>query len=133
MTQRFISIRRTRNCYHINLVELLDERRGHGLQINIYPNRIEIYGFGDGFPSSINMFQSKGVWHWSTLDGEDVVRILRNNRISTCEDIAQLLYTIVSMSNDPILIAFTEKFIRRYSMHGEVICANLSFSAEDGT
>ncbi|MEL9940575.1 MAG: hypothetical protein QW348_05885 [Ignisphaera sp.] len=127
MNKRLISIRKHGDCCDINLIEFLDSKRCHGLEIKVSPSgTVEIYGFGNGFPSPINMFQSNGKWHWATIKYENVPKVLKNNL--SCEDVAYHLYTVVSMSKDPILISFAEKFVKPYSMHGRVQCIGIEFT-----
>ncbi|MEM0027672.1 MAG: hypothetical protein QXD38_07070 [Ignisphaera sp.] len=127
MNKRLISIRRHENGYDINLIEFLDSKRCHGIQIRVSSsNTVEIYGFDDGFPSPINMFQSSGRWHWATIKYGNALKIMKNN--PSCEDLAYHLYTVVSMSKDPVLISFAEKFVKPYSMHGRVQCLDIEFT-----
>jgi len=128
VSQKIISIKRCENGCEINLIEFFDESRGHGLRIKVSPsNRVEIYGFGNGFPSHINMFQSDGIWHWATIEDGNIERLLKMYT-NTCEDVAKIVYTVVSMTKDPVLTIFAEKFVKRYSMHGMVHCIDIEFT-----
>ncbi|MCC6045774.1 MAG: hypothetical protein LM572_03250 [Ignisphaera sp.] len=125
--QRTIIVKRCGNGCEITLIELLEKNRGHGLRIVISPSsKVEIYGFGNGFPSHINMFQSDGVWHWATIENKSIEKFVKMP-VNSCEDVAKTVYTIVSMSRDPILMMFAEKFVRKYSMHGRVHCIDIGY------
>ena len=123
--QRMISIKKDKNGCEISLVEFLNRDNGHGLRIIVSQNnKVEIYGFGSGFPSYINMFQGNGTWHWATVEDERIGRFMKMH-INSCEDVANVIYTVVSMTKDPVLMLFAEKFVKRYSMHGRVHCIDI--------
>ncbi|MDK6029208.1 hypothetical protein QPL79_07510 [Ignisphaera sp. 4213-co] len=127
MPQHLISIKKHEKGFVINFVEFLDSKRSHGVQIRfLSSNTVEIYGFGDGFPSPLNMFQSNGFWHWATVRYDNVEKILKSN--ISCEDIAYHLYTIASLCKDPVVTNFIQKFVRSYSMHGRVHCINMQIT-----
>jgi len=122
---RRIVITRQRDVTRIKMLEYIDNIRMHGIEIVFNQDGIvNVSGFGYGFASPINMFQSNGLWHWGSV-------ILNENpsidRDIDCSDLAYLIRDVIHSLREPIIDEFIREFIKGYSMHGKKICAKIYF------
>ncbi|MCS7111034.1 MAG: hypothetical protein RMI45_05325 [Ignisphaera sp.] len=123
---RRIVITRREDATRVKMLEYVDELRMHGIEIVL--NRdgsVHVSGFGYGFASPINMFQSSGSWHWGSfiLNDEDI----NIGRDADCSDIAYLIWNVTYSLREPIISEFIKEFVKGYSMHGKKICAEIYF------
>ncbi|GEM_PF-1383137 len=125
---RRIVISRQRNVTVVKLLEYIDDLRAHGVEITFNQDgTIHVSGFGYGFASPVNMFQSMGSWHWGTINVYERFEI---DRDVDCDDLAYLIRDVVHGLREPIVNEFVKEFIKGYSMHGRKICAKIYFETE---
>ncbi len=125
---RRIVITRQKSVTRIKMLEHIDDLRMHGIEIVFEQDgTVHVSGFGYGFASPINMFQSSGFWHWGSVSLDRNPGI---DRDIECDDLAYIVQNIVDSLRDPVVDEFIKEFIRGYSMHGKKVCAKIYFELE---
>lgn len=121
-TRRIVIVREGEG-FAIKFEELLAGGVAHGIEVRVSNDGItEIYGFGKGLASPLNMFQSHGQWRWATLRVDEGASIGLDY---DCESLVQLVYAIVKYVKSPLLSAYIKDFVEAYPMHGKKVCARI--------